>query len=101
MTASSSGLRYAAAACQTDLPSPRERSGIRHAVGHMLAMIDRAVLGYAPFMPVRLVVFPEFAHAAPIYVTAEELYDRLAVPIPNEHTEAYHRKARERGVYIQ
>src|SRR5262245_3069726 len=67
----------------------------------MLAMIDRAVLGYAPFAPVRLVVFPEFAHAAPIYTTVEELLDRLAVPIPNEHTERYQRKAREHGVYVQ
>src|SRR5256885_1630426 len=64
-------------------------------------MIDRAVLGYAPFFPVRLLVFPEFAHAAPIYPTTEELLDRLAVPIPNEHTERYEHKAREHGVYIQ
>ncbi len=94
-------LRYAVAACQTDLPNPRDRKGIAAAAGHMLAMIDRAVLGYAPFAPVRLVVFPEFGHAAPIYPSAEELYDRLAVPIPNEHTDRYHRKAREHGVYVQ
>ena len=67
----------------------------------MLAMIDRAVLGYAPFAPVRLLVFPEFGHAAPIYPTVDELLDRLAVPIPNEHTDRYHAKAREHGVYIQ
>jgi predicted amidohydrolase len=67
----------------------------------MLAMIDRAVLGYAPFMDVRLVVFPEFAHAAPIYPTAEELHDRLAVSIPNEHTDRYQGKAREHGIWIQ
>jgi predicted amidohydrolase len=94
-------LRYAAAACQTDLPNPRDRKGITAAVSHMLGMIDRAVLGYAPFAPVRLVVFPEFGHAAPIYPTAEELLDHLAVPIPNDHTERYHQKAREHGVYIQ
>jgi predicted amidohydrolase len=64
-------------------------------------MIDRAVLGYAPFAPVRLVVFPEFAHAAPIYPTVEELIERLAVPIPNEHTERYHQKARQHNIYIQ
>src|SRR2546430_1021566 len=93
--------RYAAAACQTDLPTPHDRVGIARSVAHMLAMIDRAVLGYAPFMPVRLVVFPEFAHAAPIYPTVEELHDRLAVPIPNEHTDAYQCKARERDVFIQ
>lgn len=93
--------RYYAAACQTDLPNPKTRAEISRSVAHMLAMIDRAVLGYAPFAPVRLVVFPEFAHAAPIYTTVEELLDKLAVPIPNEHTERYHAKAREHGVYIQ
>ena len=80
----SSTLRYYAAACQTDLPNPTDRAGIAEHVTHMLAMIDRAVLGYAPFAPVRLVVFPEFGHAAPLYPTVEELHDRLAVPIPNE-----------------
>jgi predicted amidohydrolase len=94
-------LRYYAAACQTDLPNPRDRDGITGQVEHMLAMIDRAVLGYAPLGPVRLVAFPEFGHAAPIYPTAEELFDRLAVPVPNEHTDRYRLKARQHGVYIQ
>ncbi len=92
---------YYAAACQTDLANPKDRGGIARNVQHMLAMIDRAVVGYAPFAPVRLVVFPEFAHAAPIYLTVEELRDRLAVPIPNEHTDRYHAKAKEHNVYIQ
>jgi predicted amidohydrolase len=94
-------LRYYAAACQTDMPNPHRREEIRHHVDHMMALIDRAVLGYAPFFPVRLLVFPEFGHAAPIYPTVEELLDRLAVPIPNEHTERYRQKARQHGVYIQ
>jgi predicted amidohydrolase len=93
--------RYYAAACQTDLPNPRSRDGIARQVGHMLAMIDRAVVGYAPFFPVRLVVFPEFGHAAPVYPTVAELLDRLAVPVPNEHTDRYRQKAREHGIYIQ
>src|SRR5262249_28875019 len=92
---------YAAAACQTDLPNPRDRQGIAAAVGHMLAMTDRAVFGYAPFAPVRLVVFPEFAHAAPVYPTAEELHHPLALPTPNQPAHRYHQKAREHGVYIQ
>ena len=94
-------LRYAAVACQTDLPCPRDRSGIAAAVGHMLSMIDRVVLGYAPFAPVRLVVFPEFAHCAPVYFTVPELLEHLAVPIPNEHIDRYIHKARQQGVYIQ
>jgi predicted amidohydrolase len=94
-------LRYYAAACQTDLPNPRTRDGIARQVAHMLGMIDRAVVGYAPFAPVRLVAFPEFGHAAPIYATVEELLDHLAVPIPNDHTDRYRAKAREHGVFIQ
>jgi predicted amidohydrolase len=93
--------RYHAAACQTDLPCPRDRDEIPARVGYLLAMVDRAVVGYEPFFDVKLVVFPEFAHAAPIYATVGELIDRLALPIPNEHTDRYARKARERGVYIQ
>jgi predicted amidohydrolase len=93
--------RYLAAACQTDLPNPRDRTGIARQVSHALAMIERAVVGYGPFGTVRLVAFPEFLHAAPIYPTVEELLDKLAVPLPNEHTERYHQKARELGVFIQ
>ena len=93
--------RYYAAACQVDLPNPRTRGEIRPHVDHMLAMIDNAVEGYAPLGPVKLLAFPEFAHAAPIYPKLSSLRRRLAVPIPNEHTERYTRKARTLDVYIQ
>ncbi|UCF13933.1 MAG: hypothetical protein JSW59_11015 [Phycisphaerales bacterium] len=93
--------RFYAAACQTDMPSPKQRDEIAGRIERMLEMIDNAVVGYEPFFDVRLVVFPEFAHAAPIYPTADELLDRLAVPIPNEHTERYREKAKQSGVYIQ
>ncbi len=94
-------LRYGAAACQVDFPNPTNRRGIKPHVDRMLRMVDMAVEGYSPFIPVRLVVFPEFAHAAPVFPTARELYDKLAIEIPNEHTERYQAKAREHGVYIQ
>lgn len=97
----SASLRYYAAACQTDFPNPKSRDGIARHVGHMLAMIDRAVTGYAPFGSVRLVAFPEFGHAAPIYLTVGELLQHLAIPIPNEHTDRYIEKAREHRIYIQ
>lgn len=67
----------------------------------MLSMIDSAVAGAAPFLPVRLVVFPEFAHAAPVFPTVAELIEKLAVRIPNEHTERLEAKAREHNIYIQ
>src|SRR5688572_9679873 len=94
-------LRYAAAACQVDFPNPADRAGIKPHTDRMITMISNAVEGYAPFLPVKLVVFPEFAHAAPVYPTARELLDKLAIPIPNEHTERYAAKAKEYGIYIQ
>jgi len=93
--------RYYATACQTDMANPSGREQISERVERMLEMIDDAVIGYEPFFDVKLVVFPEFAHAAPIYPTVEELLDRLAVPIPNEHTDRYEQKAKELGIYIQ
>jgi len=58
--------RYYAAVCQTDLPCLRDRDAIPARVGQLLGMVDRAVVGYEPFFDVKLVVFPEFVHAAPI-----------------------------------
>jgi predicted amidohydrolase len=94
-------IRFSAAACQTDMPNPIERRQMRSNTDRMLAMIDDAVAGSAPFLPVRLVVFPEFAHAAPVFPTVAELLQKLTVRIPNEHTDRLTQKAREHNLYIQ
>jgi predicted amidohydrolase len=94
-------IRYSVAVCQTDSPNPIDRRQMRVSTDRMLSMIDSAVAGSAPFLPVRLVVFPEFAHAAPVFPTVEELLQKLTVPIPNEHTERLVEKAREHDLYIQ
>jgi len=94
-------IRYSAAAYQTDMPNPVERRQMRSNTDRMLSIIDSAVAGSAPFLPVRLVVFPEFAHAAPVFPTVQELLQKLTVPIPNEHTERLTEKAREHDLYIQ
>jgi predicted amidohydrolase len=93
--------RYYAACCQTDLPRPQSRDELPARVSSLLEMVDHAVVGYGPFFDVKLVVFPEFAHAVPRYPTAEELLDRLAVPLPNDQTDRYAAKARQHGVWIQ
>ncbi|MCA9151242.1 MAG: hypothetical protein KDA92_18150, partial [Planctomycetales bacterium] len=93
--------RYYAAACQLDLPNPADRTELPGRVDQLLSMIDYAVTGYAPFHDVRLIVFPEFAHAAPIYATAEELADKLAVSLPNEQTDRYIAKCKELNIYVQ
>jgi len=71
-------LRYAAAACQIDRPNPKTRAEIGAKVDHMLGMTRMAVEGYSAFMPVKLLVFPEFGHAAPVYYTSAELKKHLA-----------------------
>jgi len=96
-----SPIRYSVAACQTDQPNPLDRGQMRRNTDRMLAMIDSAVDGAAPFLPVRLVVFPEFGHAAPVFASVAELREKLAVPIPNEHTERLVEKAREHDIFIQ
>ncbi|MEW6071288.1 MAG: nitrilase-related carbon-nitrogen hydrolase [Planctomycetota bacterium] len=93
--------RYHAAACQVDRPHPARREDIPANVGRMLEMVDLAVDGYRPFFPVKLLVFPEFAISAPLYETAAELLERLAVAVPNDETDRLAAAARRHGVYIQ
>ena len=94
-------MRYLAAACQTDFPAPTDRKEIGDRVRRMISIVEQTVEGYAPFGDVRLLSFPEFAHAVPTLPTADQLWERLALPIPNEHTDAYHRVAKKLGVYLQ
>lgn len=94
-------IRYSAAAIQTDFPNPVTRAEMKKNTERMLSLIDSAVAGAAPFLPVRLVTFPEFAHAAPVFPTVKELREKLAVELPNEHTEKLIAKAREHNIFIQ
>lgn len=93
--------RYHAAAIQTAFENPRTRAEIPSRVARMIAMAEQTVAGYGPFFDVRLVVFPEFAHAAPCYFTTAELDEHLAVEIPNDHTDAYQRFSRKTGCFVQ
>ncbi len=93
--------RYLAACIQVDQPNPKDRSEIPGRVAKAMGLIDRAVVGYTPFGDVKLVVFPEFFHAAPIYLTASELHEKLAVEVPGVILEPYLAKAKELGIYIQ
>lgn len=92
---------YYAACCQTAFPCPRDREEIAHRASRMCTMVEEVVGGYEPFFDVRLLAFPEFAHAAPIYPDIAVLRARLALPVPNEYTDAYERVARKLGCFIQ
>ncbi|MEL7449726.1 MAG: nitrilase-related carbon-nitrogen hydrolase [Pseudomonadota bacterium] len=92
---------YYAAACQTDFPSPVNRSEIGARTKRMGEMIEQTITGYEPFFDVRLLAFPEFAHAAPAYQTVAALREHLGVELPNEHTDVYEKLAKKYGCYIQ
>ncbi|MEW6741761.1 MAG: nitrilase-related carbon-nitrogen hydrolase [Planctomycetota bacterium] len=93
--------RFYAAACQTAFDCPAQRHEIAARTARMCAIAEATILGYEPFHDVRLLVFPEFAHAAPIYESVEMLRNRLAIPVPNEHTDRYAALAKKYGCYLQ
>jgi formamidase len=92
---------YYAAACQTAFDCPADRREIGERTKRMCDIAEQTIIGYEPFFDVRLLAFPEFAHAAPIYDSVAKLRDRLAVELPNEHTDRYAALARGYGCYIQ
>ena len=92
---------YYAACCQTDHPHPRHRDEMSAVTTRLIEQLENTVIGYKPFHDIRLVVFPEFAHAGPIYETVAELTEKLAVEVPNEHTERLGKVAKKHGVWIQ
>jgi predicted amidohydrolase len=94
-------LQYNAAAIQTDFENPLTRREMKKNSARVLELIELAVIGYKPFLPVKLLVFPEFAHAAPVYDSLRKLREKLGVEIPNEHTRRVVEKARELDVYVQ
>lgn len=94
-------MRYHAAAIQTAFDCPRDRSEIGARVDRMCEMVEQTYAGYEPFFDVRLFAFPEFAHAAPVYLTVPELRKHLALPLMNEHIDRYLKLCQKLGVFIQ
>lgn len=92
---------YYAAACQTAFSCPAKREEIALRTKRMCDIAENTIIGYEPFHDVRLLVFPEFAHAAPIYDSVKKLRDRLGVELPNEHTDRYAALCKKYGCYLQ
>ena len=70
---------YYAAACQTAFSCPADRDGIAERTIRMCAIAEHTIAGYEPFHDVRLLAFPEFAHAAPIYDSVKKRPDTFPV----------------------
>ncbi|MFT7620618.1 MAG: formamidase [Planctomycetota bacterium] len=94
-------IRYYAALCQVDQKNPQNRSEMRRNTASMLRLMEQAVVGYRPFHDIKLVVFPEFAHAAPVYGEVHELLEHLALPADNEEIALIAAKAKELSVFVQ
>ncbi|HHL31645.1 MAG TPA: nitrilase [Oceanospirillales bacterium] len=94
-------MRYYAATIQTDFPAVKNRREISKRCQSMCQMIEKTIIGYEPFFDVRLFVLPEFGHQVPIYPDAKDLYDKLAIELPNKHTDKYHKLCKKYGCYIQ
>ena len=67
----------------------------------MLEMAGNTISGYDPFFDVRLLVFPEFAHAVPVHERVDLLVRDLAVELPGEHVQRYIDFCRTNGCWIQ
>jgi predicted amidohydrolase len=92
--------RYYAAAMQTSLPALKDRESIPARVDELVRMAEGTLAGYEPFHDVRLFVFPEFAHCAPLYPSLKELLARTAVR-PEDFAAPYERFCRANGVFVQ
>ncbi len=93
--------RYYAAACQTDFPAPVHRKEIGDRVRRMTDIVEQTITGYEPFFDIRLLTFPEFAHAVPIHDSVDKLQKYLAIPVPNEHTVVYEQICKKHGCFLQ
>lgn len=94
-------MRYYAATIQTDFPAPQSRDEIAQRCDSMCMLVEQTISGYEPFFDVRLFVLPEFGHQVPIYQSAKEIHEKLAVELPNQYTNTYQKLCKKYGIYIQ
>lgn len=93
--------RYYAAAIQTDLPALDNREGLTRRCAELATLGWQTVEAYAPVFDIRLLVFPEFAHQAPVFPDAKTLHEKLAIELPHSCLEPYLSLASELGIYLQ
>ncbi|MBN2559816.1 MAG: hypothetical protein JXQ75_02660 [Phycisphaerae bacterium] len=94
-------IRYHATSCQMDPPCAKTRDEVFTRTEWMCELIEGTITGYEPFFDVRLLVFAQFAHGAPICGTVGKPREHMAVVIPNEHSDRYACLAAKHGCHIQ
>jgi len=93
-------MNYLVACCQLDLQSIDGRDGIRSRVNKMLRMIEDVVIGYKDYLPVRLIVFPEFSISSIPCNSSNELIDKVALPADNEFVDSFVESAAKHNIVI-
>ncbi len=93
--------RYYAAALQTDLPALDDLRKLPARCRYLAEMARQTVETYAPVFDIRLLVFPEFAHQAPVYPDAKNLYGKLAVELTEDILRPYLTLCSDLGIYLQ
>lgn len=89
-----------AVACQLDAPVLDERGQISGRVDELIRIVEQVVNGYQHYLPVKLIVFPEFAIMPIAYPEETLLLATSAISLPNPDIDRLADKAAELGVYV-
>lgn len=93
--------QYYVAATQVNFPIIHHRDEIHGRVAAMAKFIDDLIVGYRHTLPIKLVVFPEFAIAPVSYATTPELIEHLAINMTDPAFDPLLNRARNLDIYIQ
>jgi predicted amidohydrolase len=80
---------YLVACCQMDISLIKDRAQIESRAAAMRDMVINAVEGYRDYLPVKLVVFPEFSLTPITTDRASNLLRDMAIPLRNEYMESF------------
>jgi formamidase len=94
------GTSYLVACCQLDLQSIDGRDRIGSRVNKMLKMIEDIIIGYRDYLPVKLIVFPEFSISSIPCNSSNDLIDKVALPADNEFIDSFVESAAKHDIVI-
>jgi formamidase len=89
-----------AVACQLDAPVLDGRGQISGRVDELIRIVEQVVDGYRHYLPVKLIVFPEFAIMPIAYPEEALLLETSAISLPHPDIDRLADRAAELGVYV-
>jgi len=91
---------FSVACCQMSFPIVGKGSSIEDRARRMLEVLESAVVGYRDYVPVKLVVFPEFSLTPICSGSSAHLVKDTAIPLENEFIPGFIEAARTHDVII-